>query len=191
MVAVGKAEAQEHVRDRRAHPVDGDQVDRVELAQVEGAVVVSGREVGLGAIVEVADVVHRDRRRRSWRTGCARPRAASRGRSTARWLPSARAAARKAPGSRRTRASASGAGRTRPVMPGTPRQTPRPGRCAGSRFRGRSSTGPAHPSRPFRASIIASNPRPVSRNDLFRNRCHSGTCVASRREATWPVRRGR
>ena len=55
-----KAEAQHDVRDRIARPVHGDQVDRVQLAQIEGAIVVAWHEVLLGAVVEVAHVVQRD-----------------------------------------------------------------------------------------------------------------------------------
>ena len=44
-IAVGEPEAQHDVSDRVAHPVDGDQVDLVELAQIEGLVVVVRRVV--------------------------------------------------------------------------------------------------------------------------------------------------
>ena len=59
-VLVTEAEAQEHVRDHRAHPVGGDEVERVEPSEVEGAVVVGRREVRLRAVIEVPDVVERD-----------------------------------------------------------------------------------------------------------------------------------
>ena len=54
-----EAEAQHDVRDRVPHPIDGDQVDLVELAQVEGLVVVMRRVVDVRPVVEVADVVDR------------------------------------------------------------------------------------------------------------------------------------
>ena len=43
--------------DGRANPVDGDQIDPVEAPQIECAIVVRRREVGLRPVVEVADVV--------------------------------------------------------------------------------------------------------------------------------------
>ena len=48
------------MRDRIARPVDRDQIDRVQLAQIEGAIVIARHEVLLGAIVEVAHIVQRD-----------------------------------------------------------------------------------------------------------------------------------
>ena len=56
----GKAEAHHDVRDRIARPIDREQIDRVQLAQIEGAIVIARHEVLLGAIVEVADIVQRD-----------------------------------------------------------------------------------------------------------------------------------
>jgi len=52
-----KPKLMKEVGDGRAHPVDGDEIDPVEAAQVERAIVVRGREVGLRPVVEVADVV--------------------------------------------------------------------------------------------------------------------------------------
>jgi len=59
-VVLPEPEAQEHVGDRRSHPIGGDEVERVEPPEVKGAVVVGGREVGLGPVVEVPDVVNGD-----------------------------------------------------------------------------------------------------------------------------------
>ena len=53
----GKAEADHDVGDGIAHPVHGDQVDRIQLAQIEGAIIVTRHEVLLGPVVEVAHVV--------------------------------------------------------------------------------------------------------------------------------------
>ena len=57
-VVVAEAEAQEQVGDRLPHPIGGDEVHRVEPAQVEGLVVVAGRELRLCPIVEIPDVMH-------------------------------------------------------------------------------------------------------------------------------------
>jgi hypothetical protein len=48
------------VGDGVAHPVDGDQIDLVELAQVVGPILVVRRIVGFAAVLEIADVVDRD-----------------------------------------------------------------------------------------------------------------------------------
>src|SRR5262245_26122865 len=58
-IFAGKSEAQKNVRNRVSHPVRRDHVDRVELPEVEGLGVVSGREIGLGSVFEVSDVVNR------------------------------------------------------------------------------------------------------------------------------------
>src|SRR4030095_1847336 len=42
-----------------SHPVRSDHIDRIELSEVEGPIVVTGREIGLGPVVEVSDVVNR------------------------------------------------------------------------------------------------------------------------------------
>jgi hypothetical protein len=53
-----EAEAENRVRDVRPHPVHGEEIHRLELAQVESPVVIARGEIGLGAVVEVADVAH-------------------------------------------------------------------------------------------------------------------------------------
>ncbi len=53
-------EAHHDVRDRVAHPVARDEVGGAQVRQVERRVVPARGEVGLGAVVEVADVVERD-----------------------------------------------------------------------------------------------------------------------------------
>jgi hypothetical protein len=54
-----EAEAHHDVRDRVAHPVARDQVGGAQVRQIEGRVVPARGEVGLGAVVEVANVVER------------------------------------------------------------------------------------------------------------------------------------
>jgi hypothetical protein len=55
-----EAEAHHDVRDRVAHPVARDEVGGAEVRQVERGIVPTRGEVGLGAVVEVPDVVERD-----------------------------------------------------------------------------------------------------------------------------------
>ena len=42
------------------HPVDRHEIGTLQLAQVEALVVVGGGEIGFAAVVEVANVAHRD-----------------------------------------------------------------------------------------------------------------------------------
>ncbi|MNC32231.1 hypothetical protein D3C75_805760 [compost metagenome] len=60
VITATKVEAEEDVGDGGAHPVNGDQVHPLQLAQVEALVVPGGGVVGFAAVLEVADVVHRD-----------------------------------------------------------------------------------------------------------------------------------
>jgi hypothetical protein len=56
--AEAEAEADHDVRDGIACPIDRDQVDLIQLLQVERSVILPRHEVLLGAVVEIADVVH-------------------------------------------------------------------------------------------------------------------------------------
>src|SRR5262245_24635979 len=58
-IFAGKSEAQKNMSDCVSHPVRGDNVDRIELSEIEGLIVVTGREIGLGPVVEVSNVVNR------------------------------------------------------------------------------------------------------------------------------------
>ena len=55
-----KPERDHDVGDRIPHPVDRDQVDRVQPGEVERPVVIAHVEIRLGAVVQIADVVDRD-----------------------------------------------------------------------------------------------------------------------------------
>src|SRR5262245_31451034 len=58
-IFAGKSEAQKDMSNCISHPVRSNHVNRIELPQVEGLGVVSGREIGLGSVFEVSDVVNR------------------------------------------------------------------------------------------------------------------------------------
>jgi len=58
-VFAGKSEAQKNVSNCVSHPVRRNHVDRIELPEVEGLGVVAGREIGLGSVVEVSNVMNR------------------------------------------------------------------------------------------------------------------------------------
>ena len=58
MLAIGKGKTEKHMGNGRAHPVGGDQVDALQLAEVEILVVIGRLVVVLAAVGKVADVVH-------------------------------------------------------------------------------------------------------------------------------------
>src|SRR6266850_1171637 len=59
-IFAGKSEAQKNVSNCVSHPVSSNHVDRIELPEVEGLVVVPRREIGLSPVVEVSNVMKRN-----------------------------------------------------------------------------------------------------------------------------------
>src|SRR5262245_48921596 len=57
-IFAGKAEAYNSMGDRITHPVGSNEIDRVELPQIEGLVIVARREIGLSPVVEVSNVMN-------------------------------------------------------------------------------------------------------------------------------------
>src|SRR5215467_6751860 len=57
-IFAGKAEADNSMGDRITYPVGSNEIDRVELPQIEGLVIVARREIGLSPVVEVSNVMN-------------------------------------------------------------------------------------------------------------------------------------